>query len=306
MPDEYIDEFQPYANWKHKTGTYVHITKFSQIGANSSNPDIIKSHILDAYTNWEHPPTYVLIIGDDGIFPLKIVNYDYSFPNESYFVELEGDDYLPEMMIGRISNENEYQLRVMVNKFQLYEETPYIEDTAWFKKATVCSNNDYESQVKTKRFTARVMREDGGFSQVDTLMSDGSYGGGCSMDLNDVMATLTEGRSFLNYRGEGWSSGWYANCYNFSTSDISSINNGRKMPFITSIGCGVSMFNVGGGNSFGEQWLKIGTISSPRGAIAFVGPTSNTHTTYNNRIDKGIYVGMFREGMDTPGQALLR
>lgn len=304
MPDEYVDEFQPYAVWKHKTGTYIHITKFSDIGATSDNPETIKDHILNAYAIWEYPPTYVLIIGDDGIFPIKYVTYamKWTFPNEDYFVELEGDDHFPEMMIGRLSTQTEYRLQVMVNKFQLYEENPYIEDTAWFKKATVCSNNYYESQVETKRFTAEILREDGGFSQVDTLMSDG----GCSMDLNDVMATLNEGRSFLNYRGEGWSSGWHATCYNFSTSDVSSINNGQRFPFITSIGCGVAMFNAGSGNCFGEQWMKLGTVSSPRGAIAFVGPTSNTHTTYNNKIDKGIYVGMFREDMDTPGQALLR
>jgi len=47
-------------------------------------------------------------------------------------------------------------------------------------------------------------------------------------------------------------------------------------------------------------------LTAPRGASCFIGPTSNTHTTYNNRIDKGIYVGMFQEGMETPGQALIR
>ena len=40
--------------------------------------------------------------------------------------------------------------------------------------------------------------------------------------------------------------------------------------------------------------------------MAFIGPTGNTHTAYNNNIDRGIYVGMFQEGLETPGQALLR
>jgi hypothetical protein len=129
---------------------------------------------------------------------------------------------------------------------------------------------------------------------------------GCSMDLNDVILTIDDGRSFLNYRGEGWSSGWWANCYPFNTSDVSSLNNGTKLTFVTSIGCGVAMFNASGGNCFGEEWVKLGTTSSPRGAIAFIGAASNSHTTYNNYIDKGLYVGMFREGLETPGQGLLR
>lgn len=307
MPDEFADSFQPYADWKRQSGTDIHITKFSDIGANSSNPQIIKDHITDAYHNWEYPPTYVLIVGDEGVFPLKIVNYDYSFANEDYFVEIDGDDFFPEMMIGRLTNQGDYRMRVMLNKFMKYEKEPYTTDSDWFKKAICCSNNDYESQVDTKRFTSKVMMEDGGFTSVDTLMSDGNWSGGnCSMNINDIRSAINDGRSYLNYRGEGWSDGWSASCYDFNVSDVSSLNNGEKFTFVTSIGCGVAMFNETDGNCFGEEWVQLGSLTEPRGGIAFIGPTSNTHTTYNNKLDKGIYVGMFREGMDTPGQALMR
>ena len=305
MPDMFTESFQIYADWKRQSGTDVHVTKFSDIGANSNNPNIIKDHIADAYHNWENPPTYVLIVGDDGVFPTKIVTYDYSFPSEDFFVEIDGDDYFPEMMIGRFTNQGDYRMQVMINKFLLYEKEPYTEDTDWFKKATCCSNNEYESQVITKRFAANVMTEDGGFT-VDTLMSDGYWGSGCSVNLSDVVNTINEGRSYLNYRGEGWDDGWHASCYNFSVSDVAGLNNGQKFTFVTSIGCGVAMFNTYGGNCFGEAWVQLGSLSNPQGGVAFLGPTSNTHTTYNNKIDKGIYVGMFQEGMDTPGQALLR
>ncbi len=306
MPDEFVASFQIYADWKRESGTDIHVTKFSDISANATNPDIIKNHISDAYHNWEIPPTYVLLVGDDGIFPKKIVTYpDYSFPNEDYFVEVEGNDYFPEMMIGRFTNEGDYRMQVMIHKFLLYEKTPYTANTAWFKKATVCSNNEYQSQIDTKRFTANVMLQNGGFTSVDTMMSDG-WGGNCTYDLNDILNAINEGRSYLNYRGEGWYYGWYASCYDFAPSDVSSLTNGEKFTFVTSIGCGVAMFDAPGGNCFGETWVELGSLTSARGGVAFVGPTSNTHTTQNNKIDKGIYVGMFQEGLDTPGQALLR
>jgi hypothetical protein len=308
MPDIFVSSFQIYADWKRQSGYDVHVTKFSDIGANANNPDIVKNYIANCYHNWEFPPTYVLIVGDDGVFPKKIVTYpDYSFPNEDYFVEIDGLDYFPEMYIGRFTNEGDYRMQVMINKFMLYEKNPYTANTAWFKKATVCANNSYASQPETKRFAAKRMLEDGGFTSVDTLMSDGDWwGGGCSMDIGDIIATINEGRSFLNYRGEGWYTGWQANCYTFSTSEVSSLQNGQKFTFVTSIGCGVAMFDCPGGNSFGEEWVEEGTLTAPRGACAFVGPTSNTHTTYNNKIDMGIYMGMFQEDMDTPGEALLR
>jgi hypothetical protein len=308
MPDEFVTSFQIYADWKRQSGTDIHVTKFTDIGANNTNPDIIKNHIADAYHNWEVPPTYVLIVGDDGIFPKKIVNYpDYQFPNEDYFVEIDGNDYFPELMIGRFTNQGDYRMQVMINKYMLYEKTPYTASTDWFKKAVVCANNSYESQCETKRYAANMMLEYGGFTSVDTLMSDGnSWGAGCTVDINDILNALNNGRSYLNYRGEGWYYGWYANCYDFSTSDVTNLNNGQKFTFVTSIGCGVAMFDAPGGNCFGEEWVEMGSLTSPKGGVAFLGPTSNTHTTYNNKIDLGIYTGMFQEGLDTPGQALLR
>lgn len=308
MPDAMVANFQVYAEWKRESGTDIHITKFSDIGANSSNPDIIKNFIAQAYNTWEHPPTYVLIVGDNGVFPKKNVTYpNYTFPWEDYFVCVDGDDYFPEMMIGRFTNQDNVRMQIMINKFMMYEKQPYVQDTAWFRKGICCSNNAYASQVETKRFTRDMMMNYGNFISVDTMMSDGnSWGFGCTYNKTHIKNALNQGRNFVNYRGEGWTYGWYANCYSFSTSDVSTLNNGQKFSFITSIGCGAAMFSVSGGNCFGEEWLEMGTLNNPKGAAAFIGPTSNTHTAYNNRIDKGIYTGMFVEGMDTPGQALVR
>jgi len=302
MPDDFVSSFQAYADWKRQSGMDIHVTPFSDIGANSTDPDIIKNHIEDAYHNWAVPPTYVLLVGDNGVFPKKTVSLDgWTFPNEDYFVEIDGNDFFPELFIGRLTNESDYGLQVMLNKFLKYEKTPYITSTDWFKKGICCSNDAYASQIDTKRFAASRMTDYGGFT-VDTMMSDP----GCTYDVQDVVAAINEGRTFLNYRGEGWSSGWWATCTPVGTSHISGLTNGEKLTFVTSIGCGVAMFNTSGGNCFGEEWLEIGTISSPKGAVAFVGPTSNTHTTYNNKLDKGIYVGMFQDGNKTPGQALAR
>jgi hypothetical protein len=313
MPDIYVEEFQSYAEWKHQSGTEIFITRFSEIGANQSNPDIIKNYIINVYNTWQNPPTHILIVGDygspSGNAPVKYVSYGgWTFVNEDYFVELEGNDYFPEMMIGRFTNYNgsggggEYILQVMVDKFLKYEKYPYTTQPEWFKKATVCSNDAYQSQVYTKRFTAQQMLENGHFTSVDTMMSNWPS---CTYEESDIVAAINNGRSFLNYRGEGWSDGWHASCYYFTTSYVNSINNANKLTFVTSIGCGVAMFDEG--NCFGETWLEKGSLTDPpKGACAFIGPTSNTHTTYNNYIDKGIYVGMFQEGLDSPGEALLR
>ena len=47
MPDIFVNSFQVYADWKRQSGYDVHVTKFSDIGANPNNPDIVKSYIAD-------------------------------------------------------------------------------------------------------------------------------------------------------------------------------------------------------------------------------------------------------------------
>ncbi len=309
VPDNFYPYFTEYFKWKTSSGWNVVVTKFSDISATANNPNTIQSHVSNLYFFSQDPPTYVILVGDDGIFPKKIVTYpSYSFPDEDFFVKVDGNDYFPEMFVGRIPSTTADILQLLLKKFMMYEKTPYMADTTWFRKGICCSNNAYLSQIETKRYTAQVMMDDGNFLTVDTLMSDGAIGTsqGCTMNLNMVLSAINDGRSFLNYRGEGWSTGWWANCYPFSTSQVNNVVNGEKLTFVTNIGCGVAMFNASGGNCFGEQWLKLGTIDNPRGAVNFVGPTSNTHTAPNNRVDKGIYIGMFQEGMTTPAQALLR
>jgi len=311
-PDIFIDDFQPYADWKHKSGTEIFITKFSEIGATQSDPQPIKDHIQNVYNTWSNPPTHILLNGDYGTVtdcvPRKRVTLDgWNFATEDWFVELAGNDYFPEMMIGRWThhpNAGLERLQIMVDKYLQYEKYPATTGNDWYKKGIVCSNNAYASQIQTKRDVAEQMMMSGNFISVDTVMS--VYPSGCNGNLPDVMSAINSGRSFLNYRGEGWSYGWWASCYSFETSDVSTLTNYNKLTFVTSIGCGVAMFD-NSTQCFGEEWIEMGSLGGdPVGGCAFIGPTSNTHTAYNNWLDRGIYKGMFEEGMDSPGEALLR
>ena len=314
VPDALYNDFLPYAEWKKRTGVDIHITKFSDISATANNPITIKTHIADAYHNWATPPSYVLLVGDDGVFPVKTYSATdgWSFAHENYFVEIDGNDFLPEMMIGRFTNQGSYRLRVMTNKFEKYIREPYVENgTDWFKKGLFSSNSGYESQVNTIAWTRDIVLNHSNFISVDPMMwngsfdSNGNWNGQCDWNLNDVLTGLNQGRSVVNYRGEGWITGWNDNCISFHSSDLTNLNSSRKNFFFTNIGCGVSMFDTSI-ECFGEKLVEQGTISNPKGAIAFIGPTSNTHTTYNNKMDKGIYKGMYQEGLDTPGEGLTR
>jgi hypothetical protein len=303
MPDSFVTSFQPYADWNHKTGTFIKVVKFSDIGATGTNPVPIKNYITTAYTTWPNPPTHVLIIGDANVAPHQDISLDgWTFPYDDYFVEITGNDYFPELMIGRFTNQANAKLRNIRNKLVNYEKTPYIADPTWFRKALVCSNDEYSSQIETKQFTKQKLLTSGNFISVDTLFN----GTPCPGNVSTISNMINAGRGWLNYRGEGWYTYWAAGCFPYSTSEVNALNNGQKNTFVTSIGCGVGNWTANSSNNFGEAWLEIGDENNPKGACSFIGPSSNTHTAYNNNIDKGIYVGMFDEGLESPGEALLR
>ena len=303
MPDSFVTSFQPYADWNHKTGTFIKVVKFSDIGATGTNPVPIKNYITTAYTTWPNPPTHVLIIGDADVAPHQNISLDgWTFPYDDYFVEITGNDYFPELMIGRFTNQANAKLRNIRNKLVNYEKTPYIADPTWFRKALVCSNDEYSSQIETKQFTKQKLLTSGNFISVDTLFN----GTPCPGNVTTISNMINAGRGWLNYRGEGWYTYWWANCFPYSTTEINALNNGAKNTFVTSIGCGVGNWTANSSNNFGEAWLEIGDENNPKGACSFIGPSSNTHTAYNNNIDEGIYVGMFDEGLESPGEALLR
>jgi hypothetical protein len=69
--DNYENEMLPFKQWKEDIGFLVTMVKTSEIpGAHTAEG--IKAYIKDAYTNWNIPPTYVLLVGDIDDIPASV------------------------------------------------------------------------------------------------------------------------------------------------------------------------------------------------------------------------------------------
>ncbi len=305
-PDGFIDEIQPLVEWKNQKGVNTTLVAFSDINANSDNPSIIKSFLETAYYNWDNPPDYVLLVGDETEFPIKkFYTSDpptpfswYSFPgyytDENYFACLEGDDYYPDVFLGRFCAGNSSTVMELANKIINYEKNPNTMQTDWYDQAIMCADQTEPTQRTTKLFIRDIMFADGGFSHIDTLFQGGQ--------TSQLISWINAGRSFINYRGSGWSSGWAG--VNLYVGDVLDLMNVYKLPVVTGIGCGVAKFDDGS-ICFGEAWMVSGSVANPAGSIAFIGPTYNTHTQYNNYLDRGIYEALWEDSLRTIGSALV-
>jgi hypothetical protein len=282
--DNFYNTILPLAEWKHKRGMEVEIARTSVIGSSTS---LIKSYIQTAYDTWPVPPEFILLVGDSEYIPTS--NMD------NYYGTLEGGDILVDVHVGRLPAENVTQCELLVAKTLGYKKTPYMHDLDWFRSGCLIVRQDYDSSDAiyfADTWFAWGLMDREGFAQIDTFFTrNGS-------DKNDVHAAITDGRVFLNFRGQGVSNWWAPfDC------DPNQTNPGYKLPVLMAATCA-------GGNFTGdgypcEKWLKAGTVAAPKGSVISVGTSvvASHVAHYRSAVNQGFYNAIFNLKMYTAGEA---
>ncbi|MDP6684886.1 MAG: C25 family cysteine peptidase, partial [Candidatus Marinimicrobia bacterium] len=290
--------FQQLLEWRHQRGYMVYTASLSETGTSSN---AIKNYILNAYNSLSIPPEYVALVGDVG-GSFSVPTFYESWGHNDYggqcegdhpYSQLDGTDLLPEVLMGRISVRSSTELAIVVNKILNYEKGTYASSMLpYFEKAALVGDPNSASgysTVITNEYIAETMNA---YNMEDVRLK--ISGGGWA---NWMQNQLNEGVLYFNYRGIYGVSG-------FDNGDIDAANNGFKLPLATVITCGTGSF-AQDHTSMSEKFLRAGTISNPKGGIAGIGTaTWNTHTTFNNIVDMGIYDGIFVKEMETAGGSL--
>jgi len=293
--------FEPYlpnlVEWKQRKGHPVTVVSTSVAG---NTPNAIRAYIQEAYDTWEDPPRYILLIGDEdrGIGGFYVYNPDdEALVTDHPYALLDGDDSFPEAWVGRLSVDTGSEFATVISKILNYESMPALEDPGWFKRGLlVCTVSAAISPQHINNWVGRKLTENG-FSQIDTAYYP------MQSSLSFVSNPINNGVGFVNYRGLGAWDHWIGPY--FYNTDIDALQNGLKLPILTSIVCGGGNFAAPVDPVFGEKWIRAGTSSVPRGAVAFIGPSEvHTHTQFNNVINVGLYSAIFDLGINELGPAL--
>lgn len=276
--------------WRREQGFEVNTASTSTIGTSAGS---IKNYISTAYSNWAIPPEYVVLVGDAG-GTYNIPTYHeswttYTGEGDHPYTLMEGDDYLPELLIGRLSFSNTTELATIVNKIIKYEKTPYMGED-WLSRASLVGDTSPSgiSCVTTNEYIRQIM-EAYGVDDIRTIYSD-PFPSQMVSDIND-------GVGYINYRG-------YIGMSGFNGTDVNSLNNGLMLPFAAFITCGTGSFSSYS-EAIVETMLRAGTPSQPKGGVAAVGTaTSGTHTMFNNVFNMGMFAGLYIEGIRSAGGVL--
>lgn len=123
-----------------------------------SRADKIKGFTQQVYDNWDKCPQYILLVGDanysdstEDYIPSKLFpKFSYSYlggytthASDNWYVQLDGDDYHPDLAIGRLTISTAQACESLVEKIILYENNT---DTTGMWRRTVCvvASRDYD------------------------------------------------------------------------------------------------------------------------------------------------------------------
>ncbi|MBU1071697.1 hypothetical protein KKG45_00465, partial [bacterium] len=290
---EYVDACAPLLDWKREKGLQVRLATTDETGSDNV---AIQAWLREAYATWEVPPEYLLIFGDvDDIpawsFSANVTDLPYAL--------MDGDDWLPDLLLGRIPVESVYEAQVVINKTVAYERAPYRVDEGWFTRQLMVGGNFSSSTpVSTVTWCGEQLQELG-FEPATQVLFPPLFNG-----VYPITQALEAGVSIVAYRGwaygiEGWEPP------HFVIANIPGVNNGAMLPVVMSFVCLNGDFS-NDEDCFGEVFLRQGTPTEPRGAVAFIGNGEHwSHTRYNDAMAISFFERIVDPGVTDLGALML-
>jgi hypothetical protein len=282
--DAFYDAIQPLASFKQSKGFDVTVTMTSEIPSGPTKENI-KAYIVDAYNNWEIPPTYVLLVGDTSQIPTWTGSASGTC-TDLYYVTIDQGNYFADVIISRFPAATEQQVTIMVDK-TLYYETGSFPDEAWIKKATFIASSDMGGMAEdTHNYVIDLYLTPNNYTSDKIWESQGG-------DTADITNALNDGRSLCIYSGHGYSGGWQTGPYD--QSDVQGLQNSGMYPFVCSHACSTNPFSQS--ECFGETWLRV----ENKGGIAFWGASASTYWDEDDILEKRMFKAWWEDDLGTIG-----
>jgi gingipain R len=265
-----MEEITPLVNWKNQKGIRSALVSTTATGTTDTD---IRTYIQNYYA--AHPDlVYVLLIGDHDDIPAHTYGMSggENLFSDSYYGQLTGSDYYPELFVGRFSGD-ETHITTMVNRTLEYEKNPMAGD--WMEKAIGLGSDegdgigdDGEPDWQHLR-NIRTVLMGYGYSEVAEFY-DGSHGGqdaAGSPNSGIILPAVNNGAGLFNYTGHGDVNLCVTG--NFQSTHVNQASNNGKYPFVISVACNNGTFTSG--TCISEAWTRATKNGTPSGAIGAAG-----------------------------------
>lgn len=257
---------QPWVDWKRQIGFDVSVVDVQTIGTTGTQ---IKTYIQNQY-NQNDGLMFVQLMGDAPQVPTISFGGGGSDPSMTL---LAGNDNYPDIYIGRFSAQTIAEMQTQVER-SIYYERDIQSGATWLENAMgIASNeggggqgdNNESDQQHMELIRGKLLTY--GYNSVDQMYQTSGA------TATQVGNNLNLGRSFINYVGHGSNTSWVTT--GFNNSNINSLTNDNKLPFILSVACVNGNFvSI---TCFAEAWMRAtnSATGAPTGAIAIYASTVN-------------------------------
>jgi hypothetical protein len=246
-----------------KTAQGFDVTTYT--AAVGTSRDTIKAYIKSLWGTSD-APDYILLIGDAASSTATTTRLPYWSGGGSkeaptdlpYACMDEGDDWHPEITIGRFSVESVNMLQNVVEK-TLFVEAGDFPDPDYARRGAFVANPDtYGMAEPTHDWVIENYFEPNEYEAIKIYRSQGG-------DTQDIADALNRGCLWTVYYGHSYPTGWYDPP--FYQSDVQALTNEGLYGVITSHSCSVGDFTLN--DCFGEMWLR----EADKGAAAVIFPS---------------------------------
>lgn len=302
---------EAYALWKQSNGFDCMVVTVNEIydafSYGIASPEVIREFIAYAYEHYAAPPIACLLFGDGTYDYRDIKGYGGNqvpvhlsmywglwgpVADDGYFVRVSGDDYLPDIFVGRFPIRTAAEFDQLFEKIKLYVDYMNLDewkrDLVFVADSGTAGYNSYpDMEVIIREFKQPAF--------------DASRCYHPHQMRADFLREMEEGAAFVNFLSHG---GGDVLCGGgFVTSkDVFRMTNGDRMPFWTAFSCVNGFFDEPhpDSQSIGETVL----LAPNGGGIGYYGPGSLTYGGSNYALSKRFYDAIFNEHLLSFGQFL--
>jgi len=233
--DEFLNLMLPFVDWKRQKGIPATLFPVSQIGASY---DQIMAFIQNLYDT-DPTLTFVQLVGDYAQVPALVEGQANTYGvRDAYYTLLEGDDYYPDIFVGRFSAETISELGTQLTRSLEYEQG--VHAGSWMAKAVgACAvnppipgdDNEYNWEHLDN---IRPKLLDFTFTDVDRVYANEGA------STQDLANSLNSGKSLFIYTGEGYETYWITP--EFHVGDANVLTNDNMLPFVHVVSCLTGQF----------------------------------------------------------------
>jgi len=281
-------------NYRELNGLRAAIVKvediYDEFNYGIKSPISIQNFLQYVYQNWDqtHRLMYVVLIGN--------ASYDYKqggssqrdlvptflFETQKYgsaasdylFSLISGNDYIPDIIIGRIPANNNSELTAYIDKVKGYEAAENTGD--WRNRALFISGNDGSTnelytglpafRAQNQRLIDMQLSEAYFARKLNTIRdtqiegNDPNFGG-----TTDLIDQFDDGLALVNFFGHGGGGIW-ADVQLMNTDDVDRLSEHYRLPFIQSMTCFTGAFENASINGLADKLL----LAPRKGAIGLL------------------------------------